>query len=204
MLDLPPVGASFGVAAQVARPGAATPAATPIGPTVGFAACYLLPQLCRARAAFRGGRQHQLCSAAHNARSGALAGRPRFQMAETTCQPQFVDPHHLEWLIRRLSASSIWVRLPFFGERAVRPWRRVLWFRRAPPGPSQRAFARGWAGSRYRAEKGRGEGLLYKGLSNPSLWQLVIANPLVATAPRSDRPHGRLPQKFALLVDMPR
>ena len=137
------------------------------------------------------------------ARTDRFGGPCRFQMAETTCQPQFEPPHHLEWLIRRLSASSIWARLPFFGERAVRPWRRVLWFRRAPPGPSQRAFARGWAGSRYRAEKGRGGGVLYKGLSNPSLWQLVIANPLVATAPRSDRPHGRLPQKFALLVDMP-
>ena len=76
-------------------------------------------------------------------------------------QPQFEDPHHLEWLIRRLSASSIWARLPFFGERPVRPWRLVLWFRRAPLGPVSRAFARGWAGSRYRAEKGRGEPILY-------------------------------------------
>ena len=41
-----------------------------MGPTVGVAAFYCLPQLCRARAASRGGRQHQLCSAAHNARSG--------------------------------------------------------------------------------------------------------------------------------------
>ena len=32
-------------------------------------------------------------------------------MAETTCQPQFEDPHHLEWLIRRPSASSIWGRM---------------------------------------------------------------------------------------------
>ena len=84
-------------------------------------------------------------------------GPPRFQMAETTCQPQFEDPHHLEWLIRRLSAPSIWARICFFGERLVRSWRRVLWFRRAPPGPSRRAFARGWVGSRYRARR-RGAG----------------------------------------------
>ena len=97
----------------------------------------------------------------------------------------------------------MWVRMRFFNGRPVRSWRLVLWFRRAPPGPILRAFGRDWVGSRYRAEKRTGGGVLYKGLSNPSLWQLVIANPLVATAPRSDRPHGRLPQKFALLVDMP-
>ena len=51
--------------------GSASPrAATPMGPTVGVAAFYHLPQLCRARGASRGGRQHQLCCAAHNARSG--------------------------------------------------------------------------------------------------------------------------------------
>ena len=79
-----------------------------------------------------------------------------------TCQPQFVDPHHLEWLIRRLSASSIWARMRFFAGRPVRPWRRVLWFRRAPPGPVSRAFARGWVGSRYRAGKRIGEGLFHR------------------------------------------
>ena len=40
-----------------------------------------------------------------------------FQMAETTCQPQFEPPHHLEWLIRRLSASSAWARMRFFAGR---------------------------------------------------------------------------------------
>ena len=80
-------------------------------------------------------------------------GPCRFQMAETTCQPQFVDPHHLEWLIRRLSASSISSSQGFCAGRPVRPWRRVLCFCRAPPGPLPRAFARGWVGSRYRAEK---------------------------------------------------
>ena len=80
-------------------------------------------------------------------------------------QPQFEDPHHLEWLIRRPSASSIWGRMGFFAGRPVRPWRRVLWFRRAPPGPISRAFARGWVGSRYRAGKGSGEPILYYHMS---------------------------------------
>ena len=35
-------------------------------------------------------------------------------MAETALQLQFEDPHHLERLIRRLSASSIWGRMRFF------------------------------------------------------------------------------------------
>ena len=83
-------------------------------------------------------------------------------MAETALQPQFEDPHHLEWLIRRLSAPSIWARICFFGERLVRSWRRVFWFCRAPPGPLPRAFARGWVGSRYRAEKRMGEGLFQR------------------------------------------
>ena len=86
-------------------------------------------------------------------------------MAETALQPQFEDPHHLEWLIRRLSASSILVRLPFFAGRPVRSWRRVLRFRRAPPGPVLGAFARGWVGSRYRAGKGSGEPILYYHMS---------------------------------------
>ena len=38
-------------------------------------------------------------------------------------------------------------------ERLVRARRRVLRFRRAPPGPVLGAFARGWVGSRYRIEK---------------------------------------------------
>ena len=95
--------------------------------------------------------------------AGASARGPcRFQMAETTCQPQFEAPHHLEWLIRRLSASSIWGRMRFFAGRPVRSWRRVLRFRRAPPGPVLRAFAWGWVGSRYRAGKCIGEGLFQR------------------------------------------
>ena len=62
-------------------------------------------------------------------------GPCRFQMAETTCQPQFEAPHHLEWLIRRPSASSIWGRMRFFAGRPVRSWRRVLRFA-VPPRPS--------------------------------------------------------------------
>ena len=103
-------------------------------------------------------------------------------MAETTCQPQFEAPHHLEWLIRRLSASSIWGRMHFFAGRPVRSWRRALRFRRAPPGPLPRAFARGWVGSRCRAGKGRGGAVLYEGLSNPSSLGGTSSNPLVGTA----------------------
>ena len=58
-------------------------------------------------------------------------------------QPQFKDPHHLEWLIRRLSASSIGGRKSKCGGRLVRARRRVLRFRRAPPRLVSRAFARG-------------------------------------------------------------
>ena len=103
-------------------------------------------------------------------------------MAETTCQPQFEPPHHLEWLIRRLSASSIWGRMHFFAGRPVRSWRRVLRFRLAPPGPVLRAFARGWVGSRYRAGKRMGGGVPYKGLSNPSSLGGTWSNRLVGTA----------------------
>ena len=99
------------------------------------------------------------------ARAALRAGPCRFQMAETTCQPQFEPPHHLEWLIRRLSASSIWGRMRFFAGRPVRSWRRVLRFRRAPPGPVLRAFARGWVGSRCRAGKRIGEPILYYHMS---------------------------------------
>ena len=56
---------------------------------------------------------------------GSAEGPCRFQMAETTCQPQFEAPHHLEWLIRRPSASSAWARMHFFPGRPVRSWRRV-------------------------------------------------------------------------------
>ena len=126
------------------------------------------------------------------------SGPCRFQMAETTCQPQFEDPHHLEWLIRRLSASSIWARLPFFGERAVRPWRRVLWFRRAPPGPVSRAFARGWVGSRYRAEKGSGPWPQGGIPRNPLRAGWLASLPLVG---RGDFPQpqkcARTPEPFA-------
>ena len=117
-------------------------------------------------------------------------GPCRFQMAETTCQPQFEAPHHLEWLIRRLSASSIWGRMHFFAGRPVRSWRRALRFRRAPPGPLPRAFARGWVGSRYRAGKRMGGVVLYKGLSNPSSLGGTCCNPLVSTAPRSSCHHA--------------
>ncbi len=106
-------------------------------------------------------------------------------------QPQFVDPHHLEWLIRRLSASSIWARICFFGERLVRSWRRVLWFRRAPPGPSRRAFARGWVGSRYRAEKRMGGGVLYYYVSVYLEAHLLPRNPLVDRALTSHQDDGK-------------
>ena len=99
-----------------------------------------------------------------------------------SCQPQFKDPHHLERLIRRLSASSIWGRMRFCAGRRVRSWRRVLWFCRAPPGPPPRAFARGWVGSRYRAGKCMGGDVLYEGLSNPSSLGGTSSDPLVGPA----------------------
>ena len=109
-------------------------------------------------------------------------GRPRFQRAKTALQPQFEDPHHLEWLIRRLSASSIWGRMGFFAGRPVRPWRRVLWFRRAPPGPVSRAFARGWVGSRYRAGKCIGEGLFQR-YASAYLKAQLLSNQSAVAAP---------------------
>ena len=111
-------------------------------------------------------------------------------MAETAFQPQFADPHHLEWLIRRLSASFIWARICFFGERLVRSWRRVLWFRRAPPGPSRRAFARGWVGSRYRAEKRMGGGVLYYYVSVYLEAHLLPSYPAVSRARGALQPCG--------------
>jgi hypothetical protein len=125
-------------------------------------------------------------------------GPRRFQMAETTCQPQFEDPHHLEWLIRRLSASSILARLPFFAGRPVRSWRRVLRFRRAPPGPVLRAFARGWVGSRSRAGKRMGGGLQLGSPRNPLRAGCLPSLPLVG---RGDFPQpqkcARTPEPFA-------
>ena len=87
---------------------------------------------------------------------GAWCRRVLFLGPFRSCQPQFVDPHHLEWLIRRLSASSIFSSQGFCAGRPVRSWRRVLWFRRAPPGPVLGVFAGGWVGSRYRFEKPTG------------------------------------------------
>jgi len=121
-------------------------------------------------------------------------GPCRFQMAETTCQPQFEPPHHLEWLIRRLSASSIWGRMRFFAGRPVRSWRRVLRFRRAPPGPVLRAFARGWVGSRYRAGKRMGGGLQLGSPRNPLRAGCLPSLPLVGRGdfpqPQKLRPHS--------------
>ena len=123
-----------------------------------------------------------------------LPGPCRFQMAETTCQPQFEAPHHLEWLIRRLSASSIWGRMRFFAGRPVRSWRRVLRFRRAPPGPVLRAFARGWVGSRYRAGKRMGGGLQLGSPRNPLRAGWLPSLPLVGRGdfpqPQKLRPHS--------------
>ena len=110
---------------------------------------------------------------------GCVCGPCRFQMAETTCQPQFEPPHHLEWLIRRLSASSIWGRMHFFAGRPVGSWRRALRFRRAPPGPLPRAFARGWVGSRYRAGKCMGGGLQLGSPRNPLRAGCLPSLPLV-------------------------
>ena len=121
-------------------------------------------------------------------------GPCRFQMAETTCQPQFEPPHHLEWLIRRLSASSIWGRMRFFAGRPVRSWRRVLRFRRAPPGPVLRAFARGWVGSRYRAGKRMGGGLQLGSPRNPLRAGWLPSLPVVGRGdfpqPQKLRPHS--------------
>ena len=121
-------------------------------------------------------------------------GPCRFQMAETTCQPQFEPPHHLEWLIRRLSASSIWGRMHFFAGRPVRSWRRALRFRRAPPGPLPRAFARGWVGSRYRAGKCMGGGLQLGSPRNPLRAGWLPSLPVVGRGdfpqPQKLRPHS--------------
>ena len=109
-------------------------------------------------------------------------------------QPQFEDPHHLEWLIRRLSASSIWGRMHFFAGRPVRSWRRALRFRRAPPGPLPRAFARGWVGSRYRAGKCMGGGLQLGSPRNPLRAGWLPSLPLVGRGdfpqPQKLRPHS--------------
>ena len=80
----------------------------------------------RAPPPVRGRGWHRSYSRSQGQKKAERARGPcRFQMAETTCQPQFEAPHHLEWLIRRLSASSIWARICFFGERPVRSWRRA-------------------------------------------------------------------------------
>ena len=109
-------------------------------------------------------------------------------MAETTCQPQFEAPRHLERLIRRLSASSIWGRMRFFAGRPVRSWRRVLRFRRAPPGPVLRAFARGWVGSRYRAGKRMGGGLQLGSPRNPRAASFLDGRNDLPTAIRGPPP----------------
>jgi hypothetical protein len=49
-----------------------------------------------------------------------------------------------------------------------------------PPGPVSRAFARGWAGSRYRAGKPTGGAVFNKGMINPSSLGGTWSNPLVA------------------------
>ena len=111
-------------------------------------------------------------------------------MAETTCQPQFEAPHHLEWLIRRLSASSIFSSQGFCAGRPVRSWRRVLWFCRAPPRPVSRGFVRGWAGSRYRAEKRSGEPILYYYMSVYLEAHLLPSYPAVSRARGALQPCG--------------
>ena len=112
-------------------------------------------------------------------------------------------PRHLERRVRRLYACPASCPQSFRAGRPVRACRSASLFPSASPGPRFGSFGGCSFGSQYAPSKLSGEGLLYKGLSNPSLWQLVIANPLVATAPRSDRPHGRLPQKFALPLICP-
>ena len=79
-------------------------------------------------------------------------------------------------------------------ETPVRSWRRVLRFRRAPPGPVLRAFARGWVGSRYRAGKRMGGGLQLGSPRNPLRAGWLPSLPLVGRGdfpqPQKLRPHS--------------
>ena len=166
-------------------------------PRAGFPTRQADPARQAALRSWRSGRNagpDQGLSSLKHWRGPIALGPCRFQMAETTCQPQFEAPHHLEWLIRRLSASSIWGRMRFFAGRPVRSWRRVLRFRRAPPGPVLRAFARGWVGSRYRAGKRMGGGLQLGSPRNPLRAGWLPSLPLVGRGdfpqPQKLRPHS--------------